>query len=94
MLVIGFGGSQDPRLSATTLLPRSPFRVPTLHIDQFACPLNDGEMGEHLVLQTVNGTVQVHLAASRIMRSVTFPLKPGEQNRCGGIGNSFAVTRT
>jgi DNA/RNA endonuclease YhcR with UshA esterase domain len=36
-------------------------------------------MGEHLVLQTVNGTVQVHLAASRIMRSVNFPFKPGEQ---------------
>jgi len=79
VLIIGFGGSQDPASIRYNAATETTVQGTILHIDEFACPVNDGEMGEHLVLQTVNGTVQVHLAASRIMRSVNFPFKPGEQ---------------
>lgn len=78
VLVIGFGGSQDPASIRYNPATETTVQGTILHIDEFACPVNDGEMGEHLVLHTVNGTVQVHLAASRIMRSVNFPFKVGQ----------------
>ena len=78
VLIIGFGGSQDPASIRYNAATETTVQGKILHIDEFACPVNDGEMGEHLVLQTANGTVQVHLAASRIMRSVNFPFKVGE----------------
>jgi hypothetical protein len=46
---------------------------------QFACPVSEGELGDHLMLKTVDGTVQVHLAASRIMRSQNIKFVPGDQ---------------
>ena len=78
VLVIGFGGSQDPASIRYNASTETTVQGKILHIDEFACPVNDGEMGEHLVLETAKGTVQVHLAASRIMRSVNFPFKVGE----------------
>jgi DNA/RNA endonuclease YhcR with UshA esterase domain len=79
VLVIGIGGSQDPASIRYNASTETTVQGKILHIDEFACPVSDGEMREHLVLQTANGTVQVHLAASRIMRSVNFPFKPGEE---------------
>jgi len=78
VLIIVFGGSQGPASIRYNASTETTVQGKILHIDEFACPVNDGEMGEHLVLQTANGTVQVHLAASRIMRSVNFPFKVGE----------------
>jgi hypothetical protein len=78
VLVIGFGGSQDPTSIRYNASTETTVQGTILHIDEFACPVSDGEMGEHLVLQTPNDNVQVHLAASRIMRSVNFPFRVGE----------------
>jgi len=78
VLIIGFGGSQGPSTLRYNAATETTVQGKILHIDEFACPVNDGEMGEHLVLETPNGEVQVHLAASRIMRSVNFPFKVGE----------------
>ena len=78
VLVIGFGGSQDPASIRYNAATETTVQGKILHIDEFACPVAEGEMGEHLVLQTSSGPVQVHLAASRIMRSVNFPFKVGE----------------
>jgi hypothetical protein len=44
-----------------------------------ACPVSDGEMGSHLLLKTADGTVQVHLAPGRVMRSQKLSFAPGDQ---------------
>ncbi|MBZ5719161.1 MAG: hypothetical protein LAO03_02165 [Acidobacteriia bacterium] len=40
----------------------------------FICPVSEQEIGSHLLLQTANGVVQVHLAPARVMRGrkITF----------------------
>ncbi len=48
-------------------------------VQEFACPVSEGEMGDHLMLRTADGVVQVHLAASRIMRSQNLRFAPGDQ---------------
>jgi hypothetical protein len=37
-------------------------------VQQFYCPIS-GEQGTHLVVKTENGTVQVHIAPTRFLRS-------------------------
>ena len=48
-------------------------------IQEFACPVGEGEMGTHLMLKTDNGVLQVHLAPARIMRSQNLTFAPGDQ---------------
>jgi len=48
-------------------------------VRDFACPVSEGEMGTHVMLQTSDGVVQVHLAPSRIMRSQQLKFAPGEE---------------
>jgi hypothetical protein len=45
---------------------------------EFACPVNDGEMGSHVMLQTGSGLVTVHLAPGRIIRSQKISFRPGD----------------
>lgn len=47
--------------------------------DEFACPAADGELGRHVRLQTADREYEVHLAPSRIMRSVGWQFKVGDQ---------------
>lgn len=48
-------------------------------VREYACPVSEGEMGNHLMLQTANGVVEVHLAPGRVMRSLNLKFSPGEQ---------------
>ena len=48
-------------------------------VDDFACPVSDGEIGSHLKVRTPNGTVQVHLAPARIMRAHGIKFAPGDR---------------
>ncbi len=48
-------------------------------VNDFVCPVSDGEIGSHLKLQTPTGIVQVHLAPARIMRGQKLSFAPGEQ---------------
>lgn len=48
-------------------------------VQEFACPVGEGEMGTHLMLKTDNGVLQVHLAPARIMRSQNLTFAPGDQ---------------
>jgi hypothetical protein len=48
-------------------------------ISDFACPVSEGEIGSHLMLQTANGVVQVHLAPARIMRGQKLTFARGDQ---------------
>jgi translation initiation factor IF-1 len=57
---------------------------------QFACPVSEGELGDHLMLKTANGVVLVHLAAGRIMRSQNIKFAPGDQVEVLGAAVSIA----
>jgi hypothetical protein len=48
-------------------------------VQEFDCPVSEGELGSHLMLKTGDGMVQVHLAPVRIMRGQKLSFAPGEQ---------------
>lgn len=45
---------------------------------EFACPVSEGEMGSHVLLQTGSGVVTVHLAPGRVVRSQKMYFQPGD----------------
>jgi hypothetical protein len=47
-------------------------------LQEYACPVSEGEMGEHLMIKTEDGVVQVHLAPGRILRSQKISFAPGD----------------
>jgi len=48
-------------------------------VEDFACPVNDGEIGSHIRVRTSSGIVQVHLAPARIMRAHDIKFAQGER---------------
>jgi translation initiation factor IF-1 len=48
-------------------------------VEDFACPVSDGEMGSHLRIRTDSGMVLVHLAPARIMRAHQIRFAPGDK---------------
>ena len=48
-------------------------------VREFACPVSEGEMGSHLMLNTANGVLTIHLAQGRILRSQQISFAPGDQ---------------
>jgi hypothetical protein len=61
--------------------------VESLH--EFACPAGNGELGGHLMLKTSDGEYEVHLAPSRILRSVNWRFEPGQQIEVRGAKVRF-----
>ena len=47
-------------------------------VQQFYCPIS-GEQGTHLILKTENGTVQVHVAPTRFLRSNNLSFSRGDE---------------
>lgn len=67
-------------------------------VQEYACPVSEQEMGEHLIVKTEDGVVQVHLAPGRILRSQTISFAPGDQVSVVGSrfrfhGNSDVIAR-
>jgi hypothetical protein len=48
-------------------------------VQEFACPVSEGEMGSHLLLKTQDGDFLVHLAPGRILRSQSIRFAPGDR---------------
>jgi len=48
-------------------------------VQEFDCPVSEGELASHLMLKTTDGVVQVHLAPVRIMASQKLSFAPGDQ---------------
>jgi hypothetical protein len=48
-------------------------------VQEFDCPVSEGEIGSHLMLKTSDGVLQVHLAPVRIMTSQKLNFVPGDQ---------------
>ena len=47
-------------------------------LEEFACPAADGELGRHVMLRSADREYEIHLAPSRIMRSVGWQFKNGD----------------
>ena len=48
-------------------------------VQEFDCPVSEGELGSHLLLKTTDGVLQVHLAPVRIMAGQGLKFAPGDQ---------------
>jgi DNA/RNA endonuclease YhcR with UshA esterase domain len=48
-------------------------------VQEFDCPVSEGELASHLMLKTTDGVVQVHLAPVRIMAGQKLSFAPGDQ---------------
>jgi hypothetical protein len=48
-------------------------------VQEFDCPVSEGEVGSHLLLKTADGVLQVHLAPVRIMSGQGLSFAPGDQ---------------
>lgn len=57
--------------------------------EEFACPAADGELERHLLLKTADRNYEIHLAASRIMRSVGWQFKQGDTIEVVGAQVSY-----
>jgi len=67
-------------------------------VNDFACPVSEGEIGTHLMLKTADGVVQVHLAPSRILRGQKLSFATGDQlvvvgSRVRPLGKSDLIAR-
>jgi hypothetical protein len=67
-------------------------------VSDFTCPVSEGEMGSHLMLQTSTGVIQVHLAPARIMRGQKLSFARGDQlevvgSRARMLGKNDLIAR-
>ena len=65
---------------------------------EFTCPVSEGEVGDHLMLKTSEGLVEIHLGPARIMRSQQVKFSPGDQIEVVGAklrvrGNDDLIAR-
>lgn len=67
-------------------------------VQEFDCPVSEGELGSHLLLKTSDGMLQVHLAPVRIMAGQNLRFAPGDQIEVVGakvrlLGKSGLIAR-
>jgi len=61
-------------------------------IQEFDCPVSEGELGSHLLLKTDDGVLQIHLAPVRIMTGQNLSFAPGDQIEVVGAKVRLAGT--
>jgi len=59
-------------------------------VQEFDCPVSEGELGTHLLLKTADRQLQVHLAPARIIRGQKLSFAPGDQLDVVGAQVRFA----
>ena len=64
----------------------------------FICPVSDQEVGSHLMVQTADGVVQVHLAPARVLRGQKITFAKNDNITVVGskvprLGNSDLIAR-
>jgi translation initiation factor IF-1 len=74
------------------------FKGAVKEVQEYTCPVSEGEMGEHLIVKTEDGVVQVHLAPGRILRSQKISFASGDQisvvgSRFRWHGNNDVIAR-
>lgn len=55
-------------------------------VQEFHCPVS-GDLGTHLIVQTANGPIQVHVAPGRFLRGNGFSFAKGDQVEV--VGSQF-----
>lgn len=53
-------------------------------VQEFDCPVSEGDLASHLMLKTADGVFQVHLAPVRILASHKLSFAPGDQIQAVG----------
>jgi len=61
-------------------------------VEDFDCPVSEGEVSGHLNLKTSGGVLQVHLAPVRILRSQKISFMPGDS--IGVVGSKIRLAGT
>jgi hypothetical protein len=86
MLMLGVNVHRVPAQGAKLYNPATEVTIKGVVVDvqDFACPVSEGEIGSHLTLKTGDGDVQVHLAPGRIMRSHRLSFSKGDQLTVAG----------
>ena len=67
-------------------------------VREFTCPVSENEIGRHLMLETADGIMLVHLAPARVMRSHNLNFEAGDQlqvlgSRVRVSGNQDVIAR-
>ena len=82
LLVLGVRFHTGPSLQGAALYdPANEVTVKGVvtGVEEFDCPVSEGELGVHLTLKTTDGTFQVHLAPSRILQGQRLAFVAGDQ---------------
>ncbi len=71
-LWVSFGGNLAPTGRGAELY--NPAKETTIEgtieeVNEFSCPVNEGEIGTHVMVKTSNGMQEVHLAPARVVRA-------------------------
>jgi hypothetical protein len=86
VLLLIFGVSFRPQPAVVTYNPATETTISgaVQEIQDYRCPVSEGEIGTHLLLKSEQGPVYVHLAAARIMRNQDFKFAVGDQIKVVG----------
>ncbi|HSB76131.1 MAG TPA: hypothetical protein VLC12_10800 [Terriglobales bacterium] len=83
MLLLTFGmrprGPSEQGAALYNVAAETTIRGVVRGVEDFTCAVSESEIGRHLLLQTANETLQIHLAPARVMRSQKFSFSPGDQ---------------
>ncbi len=73
---VSFRGTQSVKYNAAT---ETKIAGVVQDVQDFACPVSDGEIGGHIRVVTQTGIVRVHLAPARILRANQIRFAKGDQ---------------
>ena len=82
VLLLSFGMKPGPGEQGAALYnvaTESTVKGTVRAVEDYTCPVSENEMGRHLRMQSATGTMEIHLAPARVMRSQKFSFSPGDQ---------------
>jgi DNA/RNA endonuclease YhcR with UshA esterase domain len=82
VLLLTFGMKPGPSEQGTALYnvaTENTVKGTVRAVEDYTCPVSENEMGRHLRMQSATGTMEIHLAPARVMRSQKFSFSPGDQ---------------
>ena len=80
--VLGFGFHAPPSAQGAALYNSAnevTVKGVVQEIQDFDCPVSEFELSRHLMLKTPDGTLEVHLAPTRILHGQKLSFSPGDQ---------------
>lgn len=103
VLLLIFGVSFHPPIAAQGAALYNPanevmVKGTVREVTEFSCPVSEGEMGTHVLVDTGDGLQQIHLAPGRVLRSLNLRFSPGDQIQVVGskvriVGSNDIIAR-